>query len=61
MSAEGTIVSPWIAPGWHLAICVGCDPIAPQPFKDPVLRDIWAREHAAETGHEVAKAEGAAE
>jgi hypothetical protein len=50
--------SPWIQPGWYVAICEGCQPIRPLPFKDRAERDEWAEKHRGSTGHFVERVEG---
>lgn len=45
--------SPWIRPGWHLAVCEDCTPLLPQPFRNPAERDRWSADHATATGHVV--------
>jgi hypothetical protein len=52
-----TDYSPFIRPGWYLAICEDCQPLLPQPFRDSAERDAWAKAHA-ETGHTVARVDG---
>jgi hypothetical protein len=38
---------------WYLATCQDCEPVIPQPFKNPDDRTNWAGKHAKSTGHMV--------
>lgn len=38
---------------WHLAICLTCTPLLPQPFSDSSSRDDWSTAHKQATGHDV--------
>jgi len=50
--------SPWVRPGWHLAICEQCRPLAPTSTRDVQKRDAWAVAHTAGTGHTVCRFDG---
>ncbi len=37
--------SPWVRPGWHVAICVTDGMNEPQGWEDPLRRDAWLIAH----------------
>lgn len=37
---------------WFLALCLDCEPLLPQPFRNESDRGAWVEAHA-ETGHRV--------
>lgn len=41
---------------WHLATCIDCTPILPQPFRDEAQRNKWADTHET-IGHTVVRQE----
>lgn len=55
---EGPFESPWVRPGWHVAMCGSCRPLAAVPFRDMLARARWAGDHAAGTGHVVVLFDG---
>lgn len=59
---EGPVVSPWVRPGWFVASCSTCRTSegGQVGFETVRLRDKWAADHAAGTGHVVRLLDGEA-
>lgn len=39
--------------GWFLSLCLDCEPLLEQPFRDAAARDAWRSGHGEGTGHRV--------
>ncbi len=58
MSVGEVRTSPWVRPGWHVAICQDCPDGLVAHDQDPAVRDREAALHVEVTGHNVGRFDG---